>query len=753
MRRLGLTVLTVSVLLSACTPPQLPSVNPDQPITTAPTAPRSLGLMEVSFTGVGTDLYASSVRSLDGELTGQALTSVAQGLQLKFGTKGSFDVGTAGNGTRYLYATYEVRNAGVNGVASTTARSNLTFVAVDASSPETISGTAVRNFKKFDGSNADAALAARVIPTVGLTQGNGTLTVNASQADFQALTTAEASSIGLPTGVRDVFQYGFVVRNKSGTSRTLPANPGANQYDGQVTFAVKLPLQANAQNDPYSFSLVFEVVEDSANRVTRVPEETVAQAQSRGATLGASQVNANTVCRVRVAGPANGPVSTLYGLGVNSSTPGSLDTCFGTGGRVTTDIAAGNNSALAALIQADGKIVAAGQSVQATTGTDLALIRYLPDGSLDGSFNNSGSVTTAVGGGTSGDFIQDIVQQPDGKLVVTGSSTNVTGTTDTDILVARYNVDGTLDTSFNSVGTVLTPAQPGLYKDFAFAVDLQTDGKIVVAGYTSNASAAAQDIVVARYTPAGALDSTFGAGGIVITPISAGTANDRARDLVIQPDGKIVILGTAATGGGTGDDTVLVRYNTNGTLDTSFGSGTGKVVTAVGPNVGSASADVANAFVRLPDGSFVVAGSSNYFDSANTTGIDVALTKFQPNGAVDTTFGTNGRVFTSVGAGNGTDVANGIEVQPDGKLVIGGTSVTGGSSGQDFLVARYNANGSLDTSFGTAGKVLIGFGASSATDIGRAVQLQGNGHIVVTGSTFLSGTPTGTDVALVRVTP
>lgn len=321
----------LSLLLSACTPPQTPVALPYPPSSTTPTTPRSLGRVEVSFTGLGTQVYASNVRSLDSNINGQALTKVAQGLQLKFNSKGSFDVGTAGSGTRYLYATYNVRNAGMDGVPSPVARSNLTFVAVDASSPETISGTAVRNFKRFDGSGADVTLAPKLIPTVGMTLINGIPTVNASQADFQALTTAEASGIGQPAGVRDVFQYGFVVRNRTGSGRTLSANPGVDQYDGLVTFAVRLPLQANPINDPYSFSLVFEVVEDSANRVTRVPEETVSQAQSRATALGASLVDGTTICRVRVAGPVTSPITTLYDLGVTSTAAGGGNGCYDAG--------------------------------------------------------------------------------------------------------------------------------------------------------------------------------------------------------------------------------------------------------------------------------------------------------------------------------------------------------------------------------------------------------------------------------------
>lgn len=751
MRTLGAAALSLCLMLSACTSSPSIQVEAQRPITTVPSAPISLGRVEISFTGVGTQLYTSSVRSLDTALNSQALTQISQGLQLRFNSKGSFDVGTAGNGTRYLYATYDVRNAGVDAVASSTARSNLTFVAVDASSPETLSGTAIRNFKRFDGSAADVTLAPKIIPTVGMTLVNGTPAVNTSQADLQAFTPAEASSIGLPSGVRDVFQYGYVVRNRTG-GRTLPANPGTNQYDGLVTFAVKLPLQANPTNDPYSFSLVFEVVADSVNRVTRVPEESAAQAQSRATALGASLVDANTVCRVRVAGPANSPTTILNGLGVSSTAAGGRDVCFGTDGQVITAVGTLQDAPRAMIIQPDGKIVVGGQSAQGATGTDLALTRYQPDGTLDPSFGTGGIVTTAAGGGASGDFIQAMVRQPDGKIVVAGSSTNVTGTTGSDMLLARYNANGTLDSSFGTNGIVLTAAGPSNNSDFAFGLDIQPDGKLVVAGYTGKApNNIEQDTVVARFTSAGVLDSTFGTGGIVITAVGAGTNSDRAQDIQVQPDGKLVVLGTVSSDGTTGNDTVLMRYDTKGILDPGFGTG-GKVVTAVGPDIGGPSGDIANALLLLPDGKIVVAGGSN--NLGGSTGQDIALVKYTSAGALDPSFGTGGKVFTPMVPGAILDVANAVQVQADGKLVVAGTSQnTGGATGQDFAVLRYNSNGTLDTTFAGTGKKLLAVGPGTASDIATTLQLQADGKIVAAGSTFIATSPTSTDFGVIRLQP
>lgn len=318
-------LVMVTALLAGCGQPQGPApVTSTPPDVTQPTAPtRSLGRMEVTFSGVGTQFYATSVRSVGSGLHGQALTSIAGGLQLRFNSKGSMDVGTPGSGSRYLYATYDVRNANGNGtVASTTPHSNLTFVAVDAMTPATIPGSAIRNLKRFDGSPADPTLATQILPLHGMMQSSGRPVVNPSQADFMAFTEAEASSFGPLTGVNSVLPYGFVVRHKTKTdNRTLDANPAPEQFDGQVTFSVKLPLQATPQNDPYSFSMVFEVVEDSETRITKTAEETLSAAQARAAALSATQVAAESVCTVRVTGSAGNPTTVLTDIGVPNGGP------------------------------------------------------------------------------------------------------------------------------------------------------------------------------------------------------------------------------------------------------------------------------------------------------------------------------------------------------------------------------------------------------------------------------------------------
>ena len=234
---------------------------------------------------------------------------------------------------------------------------------------------------------------------------------------------------------------------------------------------------------------------------------------------------------------------------------------------------------------------------------------------------------------------------------------------------------GTLD-PFWATGSPLGPGKLmspiGTRGDNANALALQPDGKIVVTGYCLNVSATAVDFCLVRYSALGALDTSFGSGGIVTTAVGDG----QARALALQPGGKIIAAGTCWNG--SNNDFCLARYTAAGALDTSFGSG-GKVITPFGSSTG-----FANAVALQPDGKIVVAGyCSNGSDN------DFCLARYTPLGALDTGFGSGGKVITAMGIGN--DSAAAVALQPDGKIVLAGTCYNG--SNDDFCLARYTAAG------------------------------------------------------------
>ena len=259
-------------------------------------------------------------------------------------------------------------------------------------------------------------------------------------------------------------------------------------------------------------------------------------------------------------------ISALLGTSSLHAAPGDLDLSFGGGGKVTTAIGTGGDFGYSVIQQADGKLVVAGSSWNGSNA-DVALVRYNADGPLDTGFDGDGKVTTAIGG--SDDVGYSVIQQADGKLVVAGYSHNGS---DSDVALVRYNADGSLDTGFDGDGKVTT-AIGGSY-DAGYSVIQQSDGKLVVAGYSWNGSN--DDFALVRYNADGSLDASFDGDGIVTTAI--GTGYDEGYSVIQQADGKLVVAGTSYNG--SSNDFALVRYNADGSLDASF-DGDGIVTTAI----------------------------------------------------------------------------------------------------------------------------------------------------------------------------
>lgn len=241
---------------------------------------------------------------------------------------------------------------------------------------------------------------------------------------------------------------------------------------------------------------------------------------------------------------------------------------------------------------------------------------------------------------------------------------------------------GSLDTSFGAGGIAKHPI--GAAEDYGYAAALQPDGKLILVGSVYGPHF--ENFGIARFTRDGALDASFGSGGKVIVDYAKG--RDIARAVAVQADGRIVVAGGTVV---PGDDERfgLLRLHANGTLDTSFGTG-GKLTTAF---TGSAN-DRANALLIQPDGKIVVGGQASFSSAAG--GVDFALARYLPSGALDPSFGNGGRVTTPVSASGGSDKIFALALQDDRIVAAGGDT---------FQVARYTASGALDLTFGTGGKV------------------------------------------------
>ncbi len=388
--------------------------------------------------------------------------------------------------------------------------------------------------------------------------------------------------------------------------------------------------------------------------------------------------------------------------------PGDLDSSFGDDGIVTTDIGGTDDSDMAngVAIQNDGKIVAAGSGGNGG-GNDFSVVRYNTDGSLDSSFGTNGKVITDTGGDH--DEASSIAIQENAKIVVAGGRMFAGAF---DFVVVRYNTDGTPDSSFGTSGIVTTNISG---YSAVKSVAIQSDGKIVVAGIGESSSG--YNFAIVRYNTDGTPDSSFGTAGIVTTDV-----NGSASSVTIQDDGKIIAAGDSYDG----DSIIyfaLIRYNTDGTPDISFG--TNGIVTT---NIGSVGYSDAKSVLVQKDGKIVAAGRTN-----TETHPYFALVRYNSNGTLDTSFGTDGVVITEVSSADGADS---VTIQDNGKIVVAGGMFS------DFALVRYNTDGTPDASFGTDGIVTtdVGGGANSVT-------IQEDGKIVAAG---MSNDGSDFDFAVVR---
>jgi len=345
---------------------------------------------------------------------------------------------------------------------------------------------------------------------------------------------------------------------------------------------------------------------------------------------------------------------------------GSLDATFGVSGKAITDITTSNDHALFGAIRPNGKIVAAGRAYMGGgTEYDFAVAQYNSDGTLDANFGTNGTVTTAMGNGDNQGY--GMALQVDGKIVIAGYAyDDPPFGFDQDFAIARYDTTGTLDNTFGTNGIVTMDFDSTA--ESAHDVKLENTGKILVAGEINIAGHS--DFAIARYNQDGTPDISFSNDGRTTTALDS---NAYPFSMMIQPDGKIVV------GGHAGDlpngDFALVRYNKDGTIDSSFGIN-GIVVTDV-----SGSDDECFAVSLQPDLKILAAG----YASIGLTQRMCAVVRYNVDGSIDSSFGVNGRVMTAFG--NTDDEFRGMALQQDGKIVACG--YTNNGTNDDFAVARY----------------------------------------------------------------
>jgi uncharacterized delta-60 repeat protein len=386
---------------------------------------------------------------------------------------------------------------------------------------------------------------------------------------------------------------------------------------------------------------------------------------------------------------------------------GDLDTSFGTDGLVIIDLG-GNELAQSVAVQRDGRIVVGVNSLD-FIGGDFRLIRYNANGTLDNSFGFGGFTETDFLG--FGGIVTSVRIDAQERILAAGYiQTSSQLNQDIDFALARFTPNGSLDTTFGSQGKVLRNHSTF---DSLAEIAIQADGKIVVAG-ASRPYEGGVDFALFRLTSTGRPDFTFANGRVVLTDFYG--SYDHVHAIALQSDGRIIVGGKCDRA--NQHDFALARYNTNGTLDATFG-GDGKVFTRL-----TSQNDSCSALLLRPHpsgGEQIIATGSTAFNSQQG---DFAMACYLPDGTLNFGFGLGGIVVTDF-TGN-YDSARTALLQQDGKIVLAGMHY----SFNYCALARYDANGGLDTSFGNGGKVITTLGSSSHIE---QVALGVNGEIVAAG--------------------
>jgi uncharacterized delta-60 repeat protein len=441
--------------------------------------------------------------------------------------------------------------------------------------------------------------------------------------------------------------------------------------------------------------------------------------------LGLSEENyaygiaTDTAGHILLTGETYVPSSGNYDIALARLTDtGTLDPTFGTGGSgvVTTDFGGGKSwwgyGTAVAVDPTSGNILVFAYT---SDSNPRWLVRYTSTGILDTSFGNgSGEVALSA-----------TMYFDEGNLAIDGSGHilmggSVEGQSGLEFAVARYNADGSLDTTFGNSG--VASADLGSWEDFANGVALDAQGNILLAGYTYPPSSNVETFALARLTPNGVLDPSFGTGGSVETFFSG---NDYGYSAAVDPTtGNIVVLARTYSG------LDFVRYRPDGSLDTSFGNGTGRVPFSYMISPGNNSLAIDGA------GHILVAG---YVYDNTKSDNDFAVECCNADGSLDTTFGTGGVASFSLGHSQ-NDVAYGVTTDAGGNILVTGETYDTATGQGELFLARLTPNGALDDTFGTNGVAVSSLSASQAVGYCVAVDPSSGKILVFASITTATGT-------------
>ncbi len=387
---------------------------------------------------------------------------------------------------------------------------------------------------------------------------------------------------------------------------------------------------------------------------------------------------------------------------------GVLDPTFGTGGIVIHDFSSDIDEGDELVFQSDGKILVGGRYYDGTSN-NYAVYRFNTDGSVDLTFDGDGFADVDL---LNADYCYDIALQADGKIVLSGATELTPASGNKCVGVVRLNADGSLDNTFDSDGIVITDVPA--FSTLGMDVEIQADGKIVVLAAAYDGSE--YDVCILRYNTDGSSDITFDTDGWSIADI--GPFWEEAGSLALQDDGKIVVVGTCASNPDSSYDILVERFNIDGSLDNTF-DGDGYVWTdfVVDP-------EQATGVAIQPDGKILI-GTSITLASIPY----VSVVRYNGDGSVDLTFDSDG--YASIITPGASTQPLDIALQDDGRIVLTGTYYEG--TDFDFFVARFDWDGSVDMTFGTDGMAVTDLSGATDEEVAYAVGVQPDGKIVAVG--------------------
>lgn len=401
-------------------------------------------------------------------------------------------------------------------------------------------------------------------------------------------------------------------------------------------------------------------------------------------------------------------IAIFFILIINAQVP-IRDVTFSFDGHVRTPIGTNNEYVRTVLVQPDNKIIATGhQTDHPTFGPQrFALVRYLYNGDLDTAFGVNGKVTTAF---QSQNWCLSSALQTDGKIVAAGQSS-------TGFCIARYTTNGSIDSTFGTNGYTVLASSGG--SSSISSICILTDGSILALGSAQVPSTSNFELKLVKFTANGFLDTSFGNSGVVLPGFAYESVSP--SKILVQPNGEIIVAGkfTYTLSTVTVNIGFLAKFTANGSINTSFGNnGISTTNTMLGIN--DLALDINNKFVAV----------GNIGTNAQGTTGDVSVARFNNDGSIDTTFAQNGS--RSVSVDSYAEYANAVLVQPDGKILLGGSffNFVGGTV-TDCLIIRFTSDGDLDPSFGTNG--VFKTGVCSGTDAISAMAFDSDFKLIVGG--------------------